>query len=87
MITTNTMVRRVTTVQSFYKRKDRYWFEKLSRSKSDKEVVDFFVSNFITCTDPRKLWIGEMISQGEGRYTQSMEEKNSVSFLHLWGGS
>ena len=42
------------TVQSFYKRKDRYWFEKLSRSKSDKEVVDFFVSNFITCTDPSK---------------------------------
>ena len=49
------------TVQSFYKRKDRFWFEKFARQKSDKEVEDFFVSNFITCTDPSKLWIGEMI--------------------------
>ena len=32
------------TVQSFYKRKDRFWFEKLARNKDDKEVVDFFVS-------------------------------------------
>ena len=27
------------TVQSFYKRKDRFWFEKLARNKDDKEVV------------------------------------------------
>ena len=51
------------TVQSFYKRKDRFWFEKLARNKSDQEVVEFFVSNFITCTDPSKLWIGEMIRE------------------------
>ena len=38
------------TVQSFYKRKDRFWFEKLARNKDDKEVIEFFVSNFITCT-------------------------------------
>jgi|TARA_B100000035_G_scaffold269318_1_gene243136 hypothetical protein len=69
------------TVQSFYKRKDRYWFEKLSRSKSDKEVVDFFVSNFITCTDPSKLWIGEMISQGEGRYTAWKKRTQSLSYI------
>jgi len=69
------------TVQSFYKRKDRYWFEKLSRSKSDKEVIDFFVSNFITCTDPSTLWIGEMISQGEGRYTEWKKRTQSLSYL------
>ena len=57
------------TVQSFYKRKDRFWFEKLVRNKSDQEVIEFFISNFITCTDPSKLWIGEMIREGEGRYT------------------
>ncbi len=28
------------TVQSFYKSKDRFWFEKLSRNKSDK-VIEF----------------------------------------------
>ena len=27
-------------LQSFYKRKDRYWFERLSRQKSDTEIVD-----------------------------------------------
>ena len=59
MITTNTMVRRVTTVQSFYKRKDRYWFEKLSRSKSDKEVVDFLYLTLSPRTDPKQFWIGE----------------------------
>ena len=30
------------SLQSFYKRKDRYWFEKMSRQKNDQEVVNFF---------------------------------------------
>ena len=69
------------TVQSFYKRKDRFWFEKLSRNKNDKEVVDFFISNFITCTDPSKLWIGEMIREGESRYTDWKKRNQSLSYV------
>jgi len=69
------------TVQSFYKRKDRFWFEKLARNKDDKEVVDFFVSNFITCTDPSKLWIGELIREGEGRYTDWKKRNQSMSYV------
>lgn len=69
------------TVQSFYKRKDRFWFEKLARQKDDKEVVDFFVSNFITCTDPSKLWIGEMIREGEERYTSWKKRNQSLSYV------
>ena len=69
------------TVQSFYKRKDRFWFEKFARQKSDKEVEDFFVSNFITCTDPSKLWIGEMIRNGESRYTDWKRRTQSLSYL------
>jgi len=69
------------TVKSFYKRKDRFWFEKLARNKSDREVVDFFVSNFITCTDPSKLWIGEMIREGEGRYTAWKRRTQSLSYI------
>ena len=57
------------TVQSFYKRKDRFWFEKLARNKTDEEVVNFFVSNFISCDDPDRLCIGEMIREGDQRYT------------------
>lgn len=69
------------TVQSFYKRKDRFWFEKLARNKSDQEVVEFFVSNFINCTDPGKLWIGEMIKDGEGRYTEWKKRNQSLSYV------
>ena len=28
------------SLQSFYKRKDRMWFEKVSRQKTDQEVID-----------------------------------------------
>jgi len=69
------------TVQSFYKRKDRFWFEKLARNKSDQEVIEFFVSNFITCADPSKLWIGEMIREGDGRYTAWKKRTQSLSYI------
>ena len=69
------------TVQSFYKRKDRFWFEKLARNKNNKEVEEFFISNFITCTDPSKLWIGEMIREGEVRYTQWKKKTQSLSYV------
>ena len=69
------------TNESFYKRKDRFWFEKLARNKSDQEVIDFFVSNFISCTDPSKLWIGEMIKEGEDRYTEWKKRNQSLSYI------
>ena len=69
------------TVQSFYKRKDRFWFEKLARNKDDKEVVEFFISNFITCTDPGKLWIGELIREGEVRYVEWKKRTQSLSYI------
>lgn len=69
------------TVQSFYKRKDRMWFEKVSRQKSDKEVVDFFVANFVSCPDPETLWIGEMIKDGEERYQQWQKKIQSLSYF------
>ena len=39
MTTTSIVVKSRATVQSFYKRKDRFWFEKLARNKDDKEVM------------------------------------------------
>jgi hypothetical protein len=69
------------TVQSFYKRKDRMWFEKFARNKTDQEVVEFFVSNFITCTDPSKLWIGEMIREGDRRYEDWKKKNQSLSYV------
>jgi len=69
------------SVQAFYKRRDRFWFEKLARNKDDKEVVDFFVSNFISCTDPSKLWIGELMKEGEERYTHWKKRNQSLSYV------
>lgn len=69
------------TVQSFYKRKDRMWFEKISRQKSDQEVVEFFVANFVSCPDPETLWIGEMIKEGEERYQTWQKKIQSLSYV------
>ena len=69
------------TKQAFYKRKDRFWFEKFARQKSDKEVEEFFVSNFIHSTDPGTMWIGEMMKEGEGRYTDWKKKVQSLSYI------
>ena len=69
------------TVQSFYKRKDRMWFEKISRQKTDQEVIDFFVANFVSCPDPETLWIGEMMKEGEQRYLNWQKKVQSLSYV------
>ena len=71
------------SLQSFYKRRDRFWFEKLSRQKDDKEVVDFFVANFVSCVDPQTLWIGEMIKTGETNFTDWKKKIQSLSYPNL----
>ncbi len=69
------------TIQSFYKRKDRFWFEKISRQKSEKEIIDFFVSNFVSCSDPQSLWIGEIIKEGESNYKNWCKRIQSLSYI------
>ena len=69
------------SLQSFYKRRDRFFFEKLSRQKSEKEIEDFFVANFVSCNDPETLWIGEIIKEGEDRYTQWQKKVQSLSYV------
>ena len=68
------------THQAFYKRKDRFWFEKFSRQKTDQEIEEFFVANFTSCSDPESLWIGEMIKEGEGRYQDWQKKVQSLSY-------
>jgi hypothetical protein len=69
------------SLETFYKRRDRFWFEKVSRQKSDQEIEDFFVSNFVSCTDPRSLWIGEIMKEGEDRYKQWQRKVQSLSYI------
>ena len=68
------------SLESFYKRKDRYFFEKLSRQKDDSEVIEFFVSNFVTCDDPQSLWIGEIVRNGEQNYTEWKRRLQSLTY-------
>ena len=68
------------TKQTFYKRKDRFWFERFARQKNDKEVVDFFVSNFVSTTDPAKMYIREMIQTGEDRYIDWKKRTQSLAY-------
>ena len=69
------------SVTSFNKRKDKYWFEKTSRKYSDKEVVDFLVSNFTATDNPQNLWIGEIINSGERNYSEWMRRQQSLTYL------
>ena len=69
------------SVTSFNKRKDKFWFEKTSRKYSDKEVVDFLVSNFASTDNPQNLWIGEIINSGERTYAEWMKRQQSLTYL------
>ena len=69
------------SLESFYKRKDRFFFEKLSRQKDDGEVIEFFVSNFVSCDDPQSLWIGEIVRNGEKNYTDWKKRLQSLTYI------
>jgi len=69
------------SITSFNKRKDKYWFEKTSRKYNDKEVVDFLVSNFTATDNPQNLWIGEIINSGERNYSEWMKRQQSLTYL------
>ena len=70
------------SVTSFNKRRDKYFFEKTSRKYSDKEVVDFLVSNFVASSNPQNLWIGEIINSGERTYAEWSKRQQSLSYLY-----
>ena len=69
------------SLKSFYARRDRYWFEKISRQKNEKEIEEFFVANFVSSRDSESLWIGEIIKNGEGVYKGWQKKMQSLSYL------
>jgi hypothetical protein len=66
---------------SFFRRKDRYFFEKSSRKYNDKEIVDFLVSNFVATSNVNGLWIGEIINSGEKVYLEWMKTNQSLTYI------
>ena len=69
------------SLDSFHKRKDRYFFERMSRQKSDEEIKAYFVANFVECSDPQSLWIGEIIQSGEDIYKNWLKKSQSLFYL------
>lgn len=69
------------SVSSFNKRKDRLFFERLSTQKKDNEIIDFFVSNFTSLDDPSKLWIGDIIRDGNTNYAEWQKRIQSLSYI------
>ena len=62
-------------LESFTKRPDRYFFHKLSKKYNEKDILDFFVSNF--AVDGNK-WIGNVLNnEGSENYTRYRKYKEA----------
>ena len=64
---------------TFTKRRDRYFFHKLSRTYSDTNIADYFVSNFIANTN---LWVGDIIGKSGDENYKSWSRR--VESLHYY---
>ena len=66
------------TLESFTKRRDRYFFHKLSTRYNKDDILDFFVSNF--CADSSK-WVGNL-TKNDGRevYLEYKKRKDSFDY-------
>jgi len=66
------------TLDSFTKRKDRYFFHKLSTKYKQDAILDFFVSNFLSDS---KKWIGNLLeNDGKDVYLDFKKRKESFSY-------
>ena len=69
------------SVASFEKRKDKYWFERISRQKNDNEIKDFFIANLLEADDPNSVWIGNVIRDGDIYYKEWIKKQQSLKYL------
>lgn len=69
------------SLETFNKRKDKYFFERLSRKKNESEIKDFFVSNFVNADSPDSVYIPEIIKTGEEVYLEWKKKIQSLSYM------
>jgi hypothetical protein len=69
------------SVASFEKRKDKYWFERISRQKDDNEIKEFFVANLVEADDSSSVWIGNVIREGDTCYKEWQKRQQSLKYL------
>ena len=65
---------------TFTKRRDRYFFHKLSKSYNDKSIVDYFLSNFVSNTN---IWVGDIIGKtGDDTYKQWSKKLEALHYYY-----
>ena len=66
-------------LNTFTKRRDRYFFHKLSRSYSNNDCVNYFVAGFI---NNDSVWIGDVVGKSGGEnYTKWQKRIESLSYV------
>jgi hypothetical protein len=67
-------------LETFTKRRDRYFFHKLSKSYNDKSIVDYFLSNFVSNTN---IWVGDIIGKsGDEVYKQWSKKLEALHYYY-----
>ena len=67
-------------LETFTKRRDRYFFHKLSKSYNNITIVDYFVSNIVTNTN---LWVGDIIGKtGDDNYKQWSKKIEALHYYY-----
>ena len=70
------------SMTSFNRRKDKYFFEKMSRQKTESEIKEYFVANFVYPSNPQSVWIGEIIKEGENNYNTWLKINQSLAYYY-----
>jgi len=66
------------SLDSFTKRKDRYFFHKLSTKYGQTDILDFFIANFLADS---KGWVGNLLANdGRGVYLDYKKRKESFVY-------
>ena len=66
------------SLDAFNRRRERFFFRKISKEYNDKEVVDFFISQFL---DDINMWVGDAFtSTCTGRYKEWKKRIESLQY-------
>ena len=68
------------SVSAFNKRRDKYFFERMSRKLSDDEIRNYFIANFVATDNPSAVWVGEIIQSGERNYNELSKKQQSMTY-------
>ena len=67
-------------LETFTKRRDRYYFHRLSKSFDNKSIVNYFLSNFVSNTN---LWVGDIIGKtGDEHYKRWSKKIESLHYYY-----